>query len=452
MLSYARAMRLPRAMSSRPRTLATTATVTVAVLALAGGPSTTASADDGPDDRCDLLGATSATGSVAASDLDELSGIGASRTLPGVLWAHNDSGDSARLFALDDAGTDLGTYDVADPNGAELDATDWEDIAVVADPADGTGWIYVADIGDNAAARTDGVIVRRVAEPTSAPDGTGGTLTADASIIVHYPGGPTDAEALLVDPVDGTILIVTKDLLGSSLVLTVPASTWVAGTITETEATVAGTVAIGAAELAAAGALDGDLPGTLVTAGDVAADGSWAVLRTYQAIVVVDRPSGTTLADALVGEHCVAALTGRPQGESIAITADGTGIITATEVQRAIDSGDLDQGSTSPIERTEVAPATVAPTAVEPTTTPTSVRPAPETTQTVGAATPSTTAPSTAAPSSTAPESTPTTAAGGSEGSDDRGAAYVVAAIGAVVAIGVIAFAIRQSAKRRPDR
>ena len=39
-------------------------------------------------------------GTVSAGDLIETSGIAASRSQDGILWAHNDSGDTARFFAL----------------------------------------------------------------------------------------------------------------------------------------------------------------------------------------------------------------------------------------------------------------------------------------------------------------------------------------------------------------
>ena len=43
----------------------------------------------------------SSAGSVSVSGLSECSGLVASRNNVNVLWVHNDSGDSARLFALD---------------------------------------------------------------------------------------------------------------------------------------------------------------------------------------------------------------------------------------------------------------------------------------------------------------------------------------------------------------
>src|SRR5215203_1068814 len=65
------------------------------------------------------------TGTIQNSLITEASGIAASRMNSNVLWTHNDSGDSARVFAMTPAGTNLGTYSLT---GAG--ATDWEDIAV----------------------------------------------------------------------------------------------------------------------------------------------------------------------------------------------------------------------------------------------------------------------------------------------------------------------------------
>ena len=50
------------------------------------------------------------TGTIQNSSINEASGIAASRMNANVLWTHNDSGDSARVFAMTAAGANLGTY------------------------------------------------------------------------------------------------------------------------------------------------------------------------------------------------------------------------------------------------------------------------------------------------------------------------------------------------------
>lgn len=96
-----------------------------------------------------------ALGSVTHPPVNEMSGIARSRTWPDVWWVMNDSGDTARLFPLDDAGKIVvPSYRKAgdDWPGLELLLAanlDWEDIAV----ADDT--LYVADMGNNGNARRD---------------------------------------------------------------------------------------------------------------------------------------------------------------------------------------------------------------------------------------------------------------------------------------------------------
>ena len=148
--------------------------------------------------------------SVKAAALIEISGCAVSRQTPGgarVVWLHNDSGDSARVFAVDAAtGRVRATYAVT---GAA--AQDWEDIAIA------SGNLYVGDIGDNAAAR-ESVVVYRVPEPKlSVRVATAAQATAAAvALRMRYPDGSHNAEALLVHPTTGDAYVVTKTEDGHS--------------------------------------------------------------------------------------------------------------------------------------------------------------------------------------------------------------------------------------------
>lgn len=109
---------------------------------------------------------------VEHAPIDEMSGIVRSRRYP-VYWVHNDSGDSARFFAIDDNGKvvipawlnrreDAGVAQSRPPfEGIQVpnaSNTDWEDIAYDGDN------LYLADTGNNGNARRDlGVFV--VPEP-----------------------------------------------------------------------------------------------------------------------------------------------------------------------------------------------------------------------------------------------------------------------------------------------
>src|SRR5690554_2937742 len=65
------------------------------------------------------------TGKLESVDLKEASGSAASKCQPGVYWTHNDSGDDALIYAINEKGEHLGVWAVA---GAAN--KDWEDIAV----------------------------------------------------------------------------------------------------------------------------------------------------------------------------------------------------------------------------------------------------------------------------------------------------------------------------------
>ena len=138
--------------------------------------------------------------------LAESSGLVVSRTQPGVLWTHNDSGDGPNLYAIDATGRLLATFTVA---GAA--AVDWEDmssgpcIADLASSGDAPACLYLADIGDNDR-RRQSLTVYMVVEPSL----TAGSRTiASRSFRYRYPDGPENAEALAVLP-NGDVTIISK--------------------------------------------------------------------------------------------------------------------------------------------------------------------------------------------------------------------------------------------------
>ncbi len=244
-------------------------------------------------------------GKVSGVQALEISGLVASRTQAGLLWAIEDSGNSARLIAVRDTGEAAGTVTVT---GAQN--TDWEDIAT--GPAPGGGaFLYVADIGDNDAKRSQ-ITVWRVPEPKP---GDASTAAADR-IDLAYPDGAHDAETLLVDPRSRALVVVTKVLGGSSGMYTgmAPASGG------------------GQVALKEAGSLDFGLGG-LATGGSITPSGTLAAIRTYTGVSLWTRRPGEALAAALARPPCEAKvdLAGEGQGESIALTATGRAFFTIAE-------------------------------------------------------------------------------------------------------------------------
>lgn len=173
------------------------------------------------------------------------------------LWTHNDSGEPL-LHLVGTDGTPRGQVRVA---GATV--TDWEDVAAGTCPGGGR-CLYVADIGDNQAARPR-ITLWRVPEPAA---GDAQTRPAEA-LIAEYPDGPHDAEAMFVMP-DGGVHVVTKGETGHVAVYRLP-RTARPGTPARLEQV---------AELRA-----GNVPRReRITGAAAAPDGRWIVLRTLDAL------------------------------------------------------------------------------------------------------------------------------------------------------------------------
>ena len=260
----------------------------------------------------------SAPGILASDAIKETSGVAASRRVDDVWWVHNDSGDTARVFAINTSGQTLGEYALS---GAS--AIDWEDIAAGPGPTAGVSYLYVGDIGDNSASRTS-VQVYRVPEPLvnpASPLATPQTLSDVVTIDLMYPDGPHDAEGLFVDPTTRDVFVVTKDLVGG-----------VAG-VYRAPAPVAGTTTMSKVATVSLGTFQG------VTAADITPAGDVIALRTYLGVFLYPRASGTTVAEAFSQSSCTGAAPpfdnsspfGEPQGEALGFTRDGRGYLTISE-------------------------------------------------------------------------------------------------------------------------
>jgi len=269
----------------------------------AATPSTTAARATAPQKPalCGPLRSRVA-GRIEAGAARELSGLARSRTQPGVLWTHNDSGDSPRLLAVGDDGRLRAEVQV--PGAVNVD---WEDIAIR------RGELYVADIGDNAARRPS-VSVYRVAEPRVGAGAVTSTAAA-ARIDLRYPRGPRDAEALLADPSSGALVVVDKRFDGRSGVYV--ADRPAAGALTTLRRT--GRLSLGWGEL--------------VTAADISADGRTIALRTYASLFLWSRRRGESVATALRRRPCRAGadLEREGQGEALALSQNGRSAFTVPE-------------------------------------------------------------------------------------------------------------------------
>lgn len=245
---------------------------------------------------------------VGRSQLAEASGLADSRTLPGIFWTQQDSGNGPLLYAVERGGGVQATYSL----GTNLD---WEDLAI--DNGPNGSRLYVADLGDNNQVRNYGTIYR-IPEPTTLASGPIAPATIE-EIRITYPGGPRDVEALFVDPLSSDLYVVSK-----SLTPAIPAATNIYRVAQSAFDQPAGTVTT--AELL------GSLPFIArVTSADISPDGSWVLVRSRDFAYAFERLPNQSVGQALLGTPQTVNLTADPQGEAIAWAADGKGFYTMSE-------------------------------------------------------------------------------------------------------------------------
>jgi hypothetical protein len=228
----------------------------------------------------------------ADPQIDESSGLAASSYGNGIVYTFNDSGDTARFFAVNSSGATVAIYTL---KGATNH--DWEDMDTGTD-ASGKPVLYFGDIGDNAVKRTE-IDVYQVPEPRGP--------SADVPWIryrLRYPDGPHDAETLMVDPHTHRIFIASKSLLGFGLLYEAPAVL---------STTAINTLAIVEPEV--------DVP-MLTTSGDISPDGKLMVLLTYFSAYWSVGVNGTLHAFPVAEQR---------QDEGIAFTRDGKSVLVDSE-------------------------------------------------------------------------------------------------------------------------
>jgi hypothetical protein len=246
-------------------------------------------------------------GIIDNKEIDEASGLAASRVHPGILYAHNDSGGKPYVYMIDTSGSYVGKIKLEGVNNR-----DWEDIAVGPGPDRGSSYIYVGEIGDNYS-RHDQIYVYRFKEPD--------LLESNLSIVpdkitLEYPDGPQDAETLLVDPWTGDLFILSKRDSSNALYRA-------AVDKLEEEKVLLEKVM--------------NLPITLSTGGDISGDGKQILIKNYWVIYYWERNEGESVVQALKRNPVLLPYNPEPQGEAIAFSADGQGYFTLSEKRLRVE-------------------------------------------------------------------------------------------------------------------
>lgn len=260
-------------------------------------------------DTTKLFNAIPVEHNLARTDLSEISGVAASRTNPGILYVHNDSGNPDQVYLTDENGDNKGTLTLT-PVGNR----DWEDIAVGPGPVSGKNYVYVGDIGDNKS-QNPSVLIYRFAEPDLSGKTLPVIMNIDSLDIIElkYPDGPRNAESLMVDPLTKDIYIASKESnISKVYVARYPQSTASATVMTPVV----------------------QLYMNKATAGDISPDGTEILLRSNELIWYWRLPRGTSISEGLLTAPQIAPYANNePQGEGICFAADNSGYYTDTEIR-----------------------------------------------------------------------------------------------------------------------
>ena len=239
----------------------------------------------------------------------ESSGIVATTTRDDVVFTHNDSGDTARFFAVDRHGCTIGVF-----TAPGVKATDWEDMA----RGPGSS-LWLGDIGDNVAKLAE-IAVHRFDEPAvgASTDGSGcppatEQPVAAASYRLRFEDGPHDAETLLVDPRTSQVFIITKSFTAGALYAA-------PNPLNADDVNVLRKVA------------DVGTP-AFATGGDISPDGRSVAVRNYWQIDIRTIPDGNLAAAFAPGapvQRLDAPDSGK-QGEGLGFTRTGRELLTSSE-------------------------------------------------------------------------------------------------------------------------
>ena len=235
--------------------------------------------------------------------LEEVSGLASSKRNPGYLWTHNDSGNPAEVYLVDEK---LSIQLSCKLTGVKN--RDWEDIAVGPGPEGNKTYVYIADIGDNNA-RHEVKYIYRFEEPLLADKGGKVTISSFDRIEFRLADGKKDTEAIMVHPKTGNIYVVTKREKPVS-VYEIQNPYPISTTVTAEKV--------------------GSLPFTKIVSADISPDGKEVIMKSYDHIYyweINDQP----IAEVLQRKPQLLKYTEEPQGEAIAFNRDGSGFYTLSE-------------------------------------------------------------------------------------------------------------------------
>ena len=246
--------------------------------------------------------------------IDEASGLAASRQNKNIFWTHNDDPNENRIFAINNKAKVVAIYYYNQRN-----ARDVEDIAIGPGPENGKDYIYLGDIGDNQNTHDKKYIYRFIEPKVSESQSQMIDTLRNYDIITYeYPDEKHDAEALMIDPLNKDIYVVSKRLKNEKVFrIAYPQ---------RTDKTIK-------AELITSLPFGEEgFQGSGVTAGDISPDGSEILIKNYSNVFYFHRNSGETIKESLDNGAYKVNYKIEPQGEAIAWHPNSAGYYTISEL------------------------------------------------------------------------------------------------------------------------
>lgn len=240
---------------------------------------------------------------VTNKKLEEVSGLAASINNTGMFWTHNDSGNPAEVFLVDQQ---LNIKLTCKLKGVAN--RDWEDITIGPGPVAGKNYIYVGEIGDNL-----GIFqfknIYRFEEPIYKSGTDAITISKFDTITFQLPDAIKDTEALMINPRDKNLYVISKREDPVYLYeLKYPYST--KDTLTAKRVM--------------------PLPYSQIVAACFSSDGNAVLVKNYKNVYFW-KVGELPLAQALRERPYIVEYKKEPQGEAIAFARDGSGFFTISE-------------------------------------------------------------------------------------------------------------------------
>jgi hypothetical protein len=238
------------------------------------------------------------------NQLEEISGGAASVNNPGLFWLHNDSGNSADLYLVDDSLRVLFTCSIPVEN------RDWEDMAIGPGPQAGKSYIYLGEIGDNDSKYSQKYIYR-FEEPQWDKASKTFAVTDVDTITFQLEDRNKDTETLMIDPASSDLYIISKrDDPNTLYQIRYPYST---------DSTVIAKKLF-------------NLPFTQIVSGDFSPDGKGILIKNYEHVYYWENTNGISVPELMKQQPREVPYEKEPQGETIMWARDNSGFYTVSEI------------------------------------------------------------------------------------------------------------------------